>query len=79
MDPVAAGLGSDVENRISLAGGAPIIDARLAGLGIALENPQRKRIDQRILCVAILKIDLSPDGGNAKAVAVKSDAADDAT
>src|SRR5260370_38716430 len=72
MDAVAAGLCSDVDDGIAYAA-----SAREKQL-LFFCDAQRQGVDQRILRVARLELYFAADGGDAEAVAVMRDAADDA-
>src|SRR5260370_41117254 len=72
MDAVAAGLCSDVDDGIAYAA-----SAREKQL-LFFCDAQRQGVDQRILRVARLELYFAAVGGDAEAVAVMRDAADDA-
>ena len=72
VDPVAAGLGSDIDDRIADAGRGRIED--LVGAGDA----DRHRIDQDVAVIGGVEIDLAADRGHADAIAVAADPCDHA-
>src|SRR5690348_2168536 len=72
VDAVAARLRSDVNHGIARAPGSR--EKQI----FAASDAERERVDERIIGIARLEADFAADGGNAEAIAVIRDAADDA-
>ena len=71
-DAVAAGLGADEHDVVADAAGDGAHDA------VGADHAGAHGVDQAVALVAGLEVDLAADGGDAEAVAVVGDAADDA-
>ena len=72
VDAVAAGLGAHVDDGVADAGGGAEEDAVGGG------DADGHGVDERVAVVGRVEVDLAADGGDADAVAVAADAADDA-
>ena len=72
VDAVAAGLRTDVDDRITKAGGGRVED--LVGIGDAHGHG----VDEDVAVVSLVEVGLAPDGGHAHAVPVGADAFDHA-
>ena len=71
MNRVAAGLGPDIDDRISDPFGDP--EEKLFGSGDA----HRERVDQDVSVVARVELDFAAHGRDTDAVAVAADSGDD--
>ena len=67
VDPVAPGLGADIDDRIADAGGGRIED--LVGIGHAHGH----RVDQDVAIIGLVEIGLAANGRHADAVAIAAD------
>ena len=71
MDAVASGRRAHVEDRVANALGNAALDL------VMVDQADAHRVDERIALIALVKHNLSPNGGDADAVAVAGDAGDD--
>src|SRR6185503_9174853 len=72
MDPVAAGFGAHVVDRVARAGGDTLDD--VGGLG----DSETEHVDERVAGVTFVEADLTADCRDADAVAVARNSRDDA-
>ena len=72
MDAVAAGLGSDIDDRVADAAGGRIENLVRVG------DTDGHRVDENIAIIGLVEIGLAAYGGHAYAIAIAANASDDA-